>query len=462
MKRNVMMVGPLFAILTTAAIGFSHGCKSSSASQGETGTSSAGPTGAGGATTAASSSSGGPGGGGGGTVKSVTMTTFVGDTQANLRFVAFKDGDGNWQAASGLGGTYKFNLVGPKYGLAYLCRHTQENDTYYTSEMSVTYAHIDDGVPNKLGCFSEKLHKISGAVKGFPGTNWQGTARRGPDGGSISFNAGNSDFKMLTREGALDLVAANYNYNTKQQTFLRKDALAVFQDSSNYDLDFAGRAAPMTINPSYPNKVPGEKYCSSDCGLWTTGGTLFYGLGDGQGEHCYSAGMKGSDLLVIQGRCYYDSTKNSFEQWVYQTNPSDVAFELPKFTLSPIIQVLSKTPVVQMSADVAAIADAASYSFSTWFNGFPKTDSQWTITATGKWAGGSQTVHFETPDLTKLSGWNDELGLSATAAEIKWGVTVLQTNRPVATLLPRWPNAPTSDYVGKSDKLVSTYGSVIP
>jgi hypothetical protein len=51
----------------------------------------------------------------------ITITAFKDGTQQNVSLVAFQDGDGVWQEATGAGGLYTFDVVGPRYAVEWVC-----------------------------------------------------------------------------------------------------------------------------------------------------------------------------------------------------------------------------------------------------------------------------------------------------------------------------------------------------
>lgn len=387
-------------------------------------------------------------GGAGGGSSSATITTFLGDLQTNLPFVAFREGEGPWSMVDGLAGTYSVVHGATGYGVAYACVGPD------ATQVLVQYAGPSDPLPTTLGCPSTVTHTLSGTLSSLAGS-WQASVAAGPTGGLATSQ--NPSYSFAVPEGDHDVVVAAMSPAPLAEVFMRKAKVSVYAD---VDLDFDASLGATPANAwqgSVTNAAAAD--FSAACWLWSNLGTSGGWSVGGSTFHCMAdAGLELNDVHVIHGAVIDDTSGLLRWHRIYTRIASDQVFTMPELNQpldgSPI--VLATSPAMRVAFDVPSIAGAAEYSLTVGDPSF-----SWKIDATVGWAEKAGGAHLEMPDFGVLPGWDPGLNVKPAGA-VGWAVSVTATSRPVADLLPTWPIRPTPEIDGQWEKSAVIGGSIQP
>jgi hypothetical protein len=194
------------------------------------------------------------------------VTTFQGETPANLPFLAYQDGDGPWTALEGQGGAYKLPVTNPagRFAVVYgsICRigdFTSWDVNAFHLTLRDTQALFVAFFCNPGPGPQPTLFDLGGALRGTAGQPGLISASTG----LWSFEGGAPRYDLKVYKGLGDLVAGTYpDPDTYIPSRLIVERGRDAQAPATRDLDFAAEgAAPLPRQPiARPALAPGEAF----------------------------------------------------------------------------------------------------------------------------------------------------------------------------------------------------------
>jgi hypothetical protein len=362
----------------------------------------------------------------------VTLWTTLDGVPANASWVAVRDGDGSWQPLAGQGGRYDFVAASGRYGLAVACADTFEVLLY---EMTV-----EELREVRVPCFGTPaiLYSLFGLVRNLPaGEMASVTLGRADNSGTI---LGDPQYGFTLPAGTYDVVAVKRPASSTRLTPL--SGLVIARDveiccSRRLDLDFgSGLVVPVAVDATLAGGAAGES-----TGLFATfyshNGTVV-SLGNSaltgwRAVALPATAVQGDDLQLLAGGVFPSGGGNAVRSVRrYFREPGSMTLTLPAPFDSVTVALEAATPYPRLRATWTPYAEARGYQ-ALYVGGTSADPRYWYLyLGAGALAAAGASGHT-LPDLSALSGWRPEWGLSGTTTRttsIAWRWEAVGSNRP--------------------------------
>ncbi|MCS6829860.1 MAG: hypothetical protein NZ749_04365 [bacterium] len=354
----------------------------------------------------------------------VLVRTTQGGVARNVEFVAFQDGDGRWQALSGTGGEYRFEVADPngRYGVVIVCL---EPEGPHVRIIHATQAEIDQLT---VACeATASTATVSGAVRGLA----EG------EGAAVFMAQSSAFWDRLARtyrlervpHGTHDLIALVQGFMqplTPSKMFIRRN-LNIGGNTSE-DVDFASGEA---FTPEERTAtVVGGNFGAATITFRSANGTIASAGGPWYGGDipffCVPLSRQ------TEGDIHIFSVQSEYRQTLrYFKAPSNLNLTLPAQEFStPEVEVAGTEPYLRLRTTGLAYSGAQAYVLDflapTLRSRQGGGSVQWTVLLTSAWLGTNSS--YTLPDLSGLLDWNNAWGI-AQSARLSWSATAVASNR---------------------------------
>lgn len=396
----------------------------------------------------------------------LTLTTYLNRTQANLPWVAFNDGEGPWTAVTGLGGTYTFTITTGRYGLAWGC-HSMKYSTD-VGEIYLVHATVAELPSLKAGCAVEPAAPVtvSGTIAGMA-TGDTGYLNAGE---SSTFPSGASPtYSLSTLEsGTYDFLVARKPTVDPDRVILRRNEPITF--TKTLDFDFASEGTDLSTFEMTITGASGTEVVTGGASLRSHLGSSVSLTGGGSATtyRALPAAALAQNDQQSAGASAVDAaahTKRSVTK-IFRT-PAALTLALPPLFATPAVAVVATAPYARFKVDFASAPDADVYTF-----GLSRTASglyrSWSIFLSPGWLGEATTHSYSVPDFSATAGWDtSSWGVGGSGGEaVNWAVGYrgFATNVPLSNLLAseQHPQPSYAAFIDNTDVAASVSGSVIP
>ena len=349
----------------------------------------------------------------------VTFTNQLGDGRAaNIDLVAFQDGDGPWQVATGAAGAYTTTVTSGRFGVLWACKRASDGAAF----VNLGYYAVSDGKTRYAVSFctiaSPPRVKVSGTVAGAmmgdqifisdgvsssqgPPANWSLDAAAGA-GTLIGMRLSNSRPVGMLLQHVQYAAGATFGLDFNQQFFpaesdLTEDPTAGTPVMTTYYRDEVGGIHRIDVSLTAVNKyrvVPADR------------------VGNGV-SLLYASGSAANASRSIQ---------RAFKNPVAQTMTLPATYLL---SAAPRVTAMMPYPIVEVALPKR---QGASY-YEVNYSAFPTTGKFqiWDVVYSAAWAdaAGGNEIASKLPDLSALPGWLADFGLGLAAANTRsWNATV--------------------------------------
>jgi hypothetical protein len=349
----------------------------------------------------------------------VTFTNQLNDGQpANVDLVAFQDGDGPWQVATGVAGAYTTTVTSGRFGVLWACKRASDGSAF----VNLGYYAVSDGKARYAVSFCASSAPprvmISGTVAGAmtgdqifisdgvsssqgPPANWTLQAAAGA-GTLIAMRLSNSRPVGMLLQHVQYAAGATFSLDFTQQFFpaesdLTEDPTAGAPVMTTWYRDETGGTHRIDVSTTAVNKyrvVPADR------------------VGNGV-SMLYASGSAANASRSIQ---------RAFKNPVAQTMTLPATYLLPT---APRVTATMPYPIVEVA--LPRRAGASFYEVN--YGAFPAMGKFqiWDVVYSAAWAdaAGGTAIASKLPDLSTLPGWLADFGLGLTAATTRtWSATV--------------------------------------
>jgi len=352
----------------------------------------------------------------------VLVRTLLNNQPTKPLFIAYQDGDGNWQVPQG-NGEYTLTINDPqgRYGVAIVRR-----------EGDVTIVHARQSELPEINFALDETEgtrvTVSGQVSGL-GTNELAVVSIGSSSGfaySIFPN-----YQVAVEPGTYDLVAvkgtgSTVTVLTVNKVLIRRNINISGNTTINIDFSSGEAFDPENRLGSVGGLLPSESLSvllqfltqnRTTAWLFARGGDANFQL------PCIPANRQQPDelhqLLVTandEGAQSYRSILMLFKA------PTDISVSLPSPLGDVQISANITSPYVRFTTSWQPYAGAMAYN-----GNFQEGLKEWSFYLTAEWLG--EQTSYTLPDFSGLSGWNNDWGISSTGA--KWNFAAIASNRTV-------------------------------
>ena len=348
------------------------------------------------------------------------LTTTIGGEQAPLRWVAFQDGDGDWQEVSSDDGVYSIDLATGRWTIAYLCQF----ETSY--QLSFFGGTMDELPALTRSCAAESAPATGTLEVEVTGLDADGEAVMAMGNGGALFTQESSTRSMELRVGTWDVpVAVQPNGTTITRFGL---AVATITDGAitQIQLDAQDDTAPVT---SFEATVTGDGAAGA------TVGASFVSEGGAQGPELRQppagrfatvplSSLRPGDLHEVRATATADNANRVARRYLHEG--ADVELPLPA-ALAATVTTASTDPYLRLALDLEPVAGAQIYGLDAspfvLFGGGSSNNLD--FHATPGWFG--DDTSWTQPDLSDLPGWDDSWALPD-GETILWAVDASSTS----------------------------------
>lgn len=351
----------------------------------------------------------------------VTFTNQLGDGRAaNIDLVAFQDGDGPWQVATGTAGAYTTTVTSGRFGVLWACKRASDGAAF----VNLGYYAVSDGKARYAVSFcalaTPPRVMISGTVAGA----MMGDQIFISDGVSSS-QGPPANWSLQAAAGAGTLIAMRLSNNRPVGMLLQHVQYAA---GATFGLDF---------NQQF---FPAESDLTEDPTAGTTPVMTTYYRDESGGIHRIDVSLtavnkyrvvpadrvgNGVSLLYASGSAANASRsiQRAFK------NPVGQTMTLPAtYLLSAAPRVTSTVPYPIVEVALPRRQGASYYEVN--YGAFPAMGNKfqiWDVVYSAAWAdaAGGTAIASKLPDLSALPGWLADFGLGLAAANTRsWSATV--------------------------------------
>ncbi|HUS63737.1 MAG TPA: hypothetical protein VMZ28_04300 [Kofleriaceae bacterium] len=341
---------------------------------------------------------GGGDGDGGGAVDGgpvdMTFRTRLGFRDANVPFLAFQDGDGDWRALEGDDGSYEATRMTDRFGVAWVC--TVDLGTQVRKSVQFLYAAAGDTLPDYLDCEEPDLVEYDVTVNGIGALRSVDASVREGEAATDLTAVMNDATDLTAPPGAQEAVAVriNTNNNTAVDVQIARDLDFDLDTGNQVTMTFAGGAG-YDIEETEP--LAEGMFHSELITALGARADLNSGLDDVL-LHVEAAALEPDDMHY-----WYTNSDGGYQVAVSHDGATAPVFDGPTEQLEGSFELVSDDPV-RFAADSALPdgADVASFFAS---QSQPGGQVFWYAGASRSWLGDGTVV--EMPDLTELDGWDD-------------------------------------------------------
>jgi hypothetical protein len=341
-------------------------------------------------------------------------------------WVAYQDGDGAWQRLTGDDGVFKFQVKDQRYGIAVACDELGERG----QSVKILHATVAETVAPRMDCAVDAANptdSVSGTVRGVPpGYGSSVTVLWSTD----FLDTGNGDYRLTTRSGLRDVVAAQGMYFTPMGTTLHRLILLRDREISStgtaFDFDFAAQGFDLTgTGEGAVAGVASGEGLSTDVTYETprrTGLSLFSGNAPTFAFPLIpEAERRTGDLYAISA--YASSAVQTRSATTFRVRSSTVELSLPPANSTSAVDLIGTSPYIRFTATLPHASDAA------WFevrysNFADNAVRSWSSIVTPGWVSSQRT--YSLPDLNAVAGWDNSRGLVGASTPIGASVTVVR------------------------------------
>ena len=411
------------------------------------------------------------------TARTVLVRTFRGKQQAPPDFIAFQDGNGPWQIAQGSGGQYTLTINDPagRYGVAIVC---VSNNNVDVNILHATWTELKEinhecGMPP-----SQNLVTISGEVSGLDNEY----AHISVDGRFGFAYWLSPSYTLQVPPGIYDLVAAKFSDERfgANKIFIQRNISISGDTTINIDFNSPDAFDPETHNAVIDGVSSGELAEGGVNFLSHNGTEIRMGSKfesqpptiQFQFSGIPISKQVGNDIHLLFAGAFSADSFRRFER--YFKAPVDISATLPSPFGNASVTVATTTPYARFTASWDAYSGAQAY-FAEFgsdrrsrqqlvSNAQPSKQKRrsrqevsrhWMVGLSVGWLGGQSS--YTLPDLSGLSGWNNNWGIPA-GTQVPWVVGAVATNRPIQDFV----NAEVTPVDGLEVRIAAKRGTVTP
>jgi hypothetical protein len=344
------------------------------------------------------------------------VKTFRGNQQSPPDFIAFQDGSGAWQIPQG-SGQYTLTINDPqgKYGLVIV-------DLIPEPEVNIIHATVSElsEINFVLEAPPASLVTVSGTVSGL-GVNERALIAMG---GFNTFSPSNT-YSLQVPPGTYDLIATKVTSGMQvNKVFIQRNISVSGNTTINIDFNSPNAFDPEAHNAviggvSGETVVGGVEFRSHNGTLISTG--VVSGVLQFPFAGIPSSKQFGNDIHQFFAEASTPTSSRRIER--YFKAPIDLSVTLPAPFDNATVTVATTTPYTRLTASWDAYSGAQAY-----FAYFGRGQVEWFVGLSAGWLGGQRT--YTLPDLSGVSGWNNNWGLP-TSGTIYWEVVAVTTNRTI-------------------------------
>jgi len=415
---------------------------------------------------------------------SVTLSTYVSLSPANMDWVAYQDGDGAWQKLEGTNGQYTFKVADSagRYGIAMVCG----KGAPYFELVQIVQATLKELPSLSRTCdnsaYSSGNDYLTGKVSGVA-ANEVSDVRYGPSLYRSSTPSADGSYLIGVINGlVVDIFAAKgpgvatpeIPTYTANKVIISRDVNLQGSATANFDFSSQG--------------VQTEAHTVSLQGsLGSTTAVVFFGTKNG------TYGVVGSDqkasisyggvpptyqladeLHLAVGITYASATGSDFRYaYRYFKSPVDITLAPPEqpFTAS-LTQIQPSNPsYVRFKIDWQNLPSAAAYRGI--IQKYEVTGNRsWNIDITKSWLSNNTSPSYSLPDFSALPGWKNGWAHNNLGA-INWrfssvssskGSAILRTEDPVEAIFfnAGLAGIPSASWDGLDAQVAFTGGAITP
>lgn len=356
---------------------------------------------------------------------------------ANADFLAFQDGNSDWQVAQGTGGQYTLNITdtGGRYGVAIVCVNGVGVDVHI---LHATLAELSEVHYDCEPTPSQNYVTVSGTVGGLDTNRW---AHVFLGSGAGTVYPGMGTYSLQVEPGTYDLVALRYGgleTGVVDKVLLRRNVQVTADSTQNIDFGSAEAFAPeihsVSVLGSTGETVISVAFLSNGetaVGVgWQTNGYQFAGIPTSR--------QIGNDFHLLS---VTDSRSGGWRSVLrYFKAPSDITVSLPDDFTSPEVTTAATAPYARFTASWMPYTGAQAYSLTYQLEVGPASarsrqqggSLSWFVSLSAGWLGANSS--YTLPDFSALSGWNSAWGFPA-GRSVRWNVLAVSSNRDLADLV---------------------------
>jgi hypothetical protein len=344
------------------------------------------------------------------------VKTFRGNQQSPPNFIAFQDGSGAWQIPQG-SGQYTLTINDPqgKYGLVIV-------DLTPEPEVNIIHATVSElsEINFVLEAPPANLVTVSGTVSGL-GANERALIAMGGFDASPPSNT----YSLQVPPGTYDLIATKVTSGMQvNKVFIQRNISVSGNTTINIDFNSPNAFDPEAHNAviggvSGETVVGGVEFRSHNGTLISTG--VVSGVLQFPFAGIPSSKQFGNDIHQFFAEASTTTSSRRIER--YFKAPIDLSVTLPAPFDNATVTVATTTPYTRLTASWDAYSGAQAY-----FAYFGRGQVEWFVGLSAGWLGGQRT--YTLPDLSGVSGWNNNWGLP-TSGTIYWEVVAVTTNRTI-------------------------------
>lgn len=346
------------------------------------------------------------------------VSTYVNYDQANLPFMAFKDGDASWRLLEGQQGTYLAAVTDPagRYGLAY--GYNCAIGSFQAFQMNYIFQTLPES--NSLGVYficdpppgpDPVLYSLQGRLLGQGASSGYLVT----SAAALLFEGGADSYLTQVLKGKGDLAGWLYSDPaTHAPTRLFLDRGRDAQGNAARDVDFAvdgfapGPAQAITYGP-----VAADETIQGSVRYFTSGGQYF-GLGDGTALPSYAAFPAAYGLPGDSYAYGFGAFGTGHWEAVYggsQALPGPLAINFPT-PVQPFQVDWLPGPYLRPGLSWASVNPLPRLEQFALIQNGNQEQVYWYLLFSEGWLGaGAHAV--QVPDFTGFAGWDDRWGFRA-------------------------------------------------
>ena len=339
-----------------------------------------------------------------------TLTTYIGDEQAPLRWIARRDGAGDWETITSPDGVYSIELSSDRFGLAWVCEAGAARSLYYfhatTGEFPTLTRSCPAAVAAPTGTLSFQvtdLDENGSAVVSFG--NGGGSMSMADDTVDIDLQVGDWDFVTTVKPNditigrvAITTGAIDQGQTTAIQISATGDTVAV----TNFTATVAGIDPEAAVVSAH---------------LLSAGGTRAPLHQPAEGDYATvpTASLREGDLHLVTATAVLDNVIRV--AGTYFRDGKAVSLELPA-GFAPELVAAATEPYLRLAATWDEWPGAELYYLDA-RQGFETTTRRVRWLATADWLSGGEAGGWTQPDLSGAAGWSDAWGMDP-AEQVFW------------------------------------------
>lgn len=375
----------------------------------------------------------------------VELLTYMDGVLAPLEFVAWQDGDGDWEALDSETGLYEFTPSTGRYSLASMCPGVGEDTSVWY--MHATAAEMPR--PSRR-CGGEDLAGTGAIEVTVSGLGAGDTADAHIKSGTGALTQADPVYSFTAlAPGMRDVLLKVDNADDGfDRIALVHDVEVTNGNTTDVAISATTDADPnSTFTMAGTGALQGDEEPSHNARLWSKNGvnaSVTYDTDSFGGVP--ASFLEARDVHVVNIVAWDAGEGTQRKVYVFNRQASNVEVPYPPAFALDSVGAASISPYVRIEADFPAHEDAAFYTIVLRQNGVERIVA---ANITPGWLGGGDNLHWEEPDLSGVDGWDngwaleDNVVTSVFAAAYTGGDAAFSAMQEFTLQTP-----PTADYDG--------------